>query len=110
MDAQIAHRLKAEEQAKEQLQFSQIVRKANEPVQAPYKHRQHPALAQVRSNTYSGYNRVERDLETNHIGRQTTTDRYPQEAQHILQRIEQDNSMEYSQTGNSNHNQVSPIK
>ena len=52
------------------------------------QNRQPPSLGQVRSNRYSGYNQAERDLESSQIKRQTTRDRYPQEAQHIVQRIE----------------------
>ena len=38
----------------------------------------------------------------------TARDRHLQEVKHILQRIEQENSMEYSQIGNSNQNKVAP--
>ena len=47
-------------------------------------------------------------LKSNQIGRQTTRNRYPQEAQHILQWIEQEISMGYIQTGSSNHSLVAP--
>ena len=42
------------------------------------------------------------------IERKTIRDIYPQETQHILQRVEKENLMGYSYTGNSNQNQVAP--
>ena len=72
------------------------------------QNRQLPLLGQVRSYRYSSNNQAERDLESNLIRRQTTRNRYPQKAQHIFKRIEQENSMGYSQAGNSNQNQVVP--
>ena len=56
MDAQVAHRLQAEEQAKEQYQSFQTARQVdidctNHPALAPYRqNRQNPILGQVRSN------------------------------------------------------------
>ena len=89
-----------EEQVKEQYQFPQTVRQVNQSVQAPHRQsRQHPSEGQVRSNRCSGYNGGGRDLENNQIGREATTDRYPMEAKHILQRIEQENSVGYHPIG-----------
>ena len=79
------------------------------PAPAPYnQNRQNPSLGQVRSNRCSGYNQSERVSKNNQNGRQTVRDRYPMEAQHILQRIEQENSIRCSQTYTGNHNQVTP--
>ena len=44
------------------------------------------------------------------IGRQTTRDGYPQETQHSLQRVAQENIMGYSHTGNSHQNHMAPQK
>ena len=45
-------------------------------------------MGQARSNRYSGHNQTKRDSESNQVQRHTTIDRYPQEEQDILQRIE----------------------
>ena len=61
----------------------------NHSAQAPHRqNRQHPSLRQCQINRYLGYNQAERGLQSNQIRRQTTRDRYPQETQHMLQRIE----------------------
>ena len=81
MDSQIAHRLQAEEQSLKQYQtfqtFKQVDRDCvNYSAQVPHRQkRQHPSVGQVRSNGYSGYNHTDRDIESNHIRRQTTRDR-----------------------------------
>ena len=95
MDTQITHRLVAEEQAKKQCQNLQRVRQANPSAQAPQSNRQHPLLRQASSKRYSGYYQAERNVVSNQIQRQTTTDRYPQDAQHILQRIEQEKKIQW---------------
>ena len=89
MDAQIAHTLQAEEQAKEQCQSFQRDRQVSQLAEIPHRQNiQHLKMGYIRSTRYSGHNLAERDLEYNQTGRQTTRDIYPQEAQRILQRVE----------------------
>ena len=75
MDAQIAYRLQAEGEAKEQYENFQIVKQVNRDcvnhsAQDPHRlNRQHPSSGQVRSDRYSGHDQAERNLESNQIWR-----------------------------------------
>ena len=60
MDTQTAHRLQAEEQARQQHLNFQPVRQVNQSVQASVRQNsQHQSVGQVRCNSYSGYNQLE---------------------------------------------------
>ena len=107
MDSQISYRLQREEQVGEKNLNLQPVRQVNHSVQAPFwQNSQYESVGQVRSNRYSGYNQAAKELECKQIGWTTARNRYHEEAPIILQRIEQENSMEHCQTGNSSHQQV----
>ena len=65
-------------------------------------------MRQVISSRYSNYKQSERGSENKQNERHIARNRYPHEAQCILQRIEQENSMRQSQTGAGSHSQVTP--
>ena len=78
MDAQIAHRLQAEEHANEQCQSFQTDRQTNQLAQCPLRqNRQHQSSGQVRSTRYSSHIQAEINLEYDKIGKQSTRDWYP---------------------------------
>ena len=78
-------------------------------VQASHQqNRQNLSQAQATNNRYSDHCQAERGSEKIQNERQAAGDRYPQEAQHILQKIEQESVVRNDQIGRGNQTQMVP--